>query len=128
VRHFNWFDYPRNDAVADLALNPDVTVRSRGVMEKCSFCVQRIEEGRIRANSEKRDLTDGDILPACMQSCPTQAIRFGDMNAADSAVADGMRNPRHYRALEELGILPSVGYLMRVRNDLQDNQKEHADG
>jgi molybdopterin-containing oxidoreductase family iron-sulfur binding subunit len=115
VRRFNWFDYPRNDE-ENLVLNPDVTVRMRGVMEKCSFCIQRIEDARIRANAEGRSIADGDVLPACMQSCPTKAIRFGDMNQPDSLVRRASAGPRFYRALEELGVKPSVGYLMNVRN------------
>lgn len=115
VRRFNWFDYPRNDE-ENLVLNPDVTVRMRGVMEKCSFCIQRIQDARIRANAEGRSIADGDMLPACMQSCPTKAIRFGDMNQADSHVRLASAGPRFYRVLEELGVKPSVGYLMNVRN------------
>ena len=117
VRRFNWFDYPRNDE-ENLVLNPDVTVRMRGVMEKCSFCIQRIQDARIRANAEGRSIADGDVLPACMQSCPTKAIRFGDMNQVDSQVRLASAGPRFYRALEELGVKPSVGYLMNVRNTL----------
>ncbi|MBT6156309.1 MAG: 4Fe-4S dicluster domain-containing protein [Planctomycetaceae bacterium] len=80
VRRFNWFDYEHNDTLQNLVLNPDVTVRSRGVMEKCSMCVQRIEEGKIAASSRGEPLTDGEIQTACQQSCPAQAIVFGDMN------------------------------------------------
>lgn len=115
VRRFNWFNYEREEE-ENLVLNPDVTVRSRGVMEKCSFCVQRIQEAKIVAKGEGRVPADGEIQPACMQSCPTRAIRFGDMNDRESAVAKEMRNPRHYRVLEELGVRPSVGYLMQVRH------------
>jgi len=116
IRRFNWFDYPRGKDGENLVLNPDVTIRSRGVMEKCSFCVQRIQEARIRAKTEDRTIIDGDIQTACMQSCPTRAIRFGDMNEEGSRLASAMRSPRHYRVLEELGIKPSVGYLSQVRN------------
>ncbi|MBR9979124.1 MAG: 4Fe-4S dicluster domain-containing protein, partial [Bacteroidetes bacterium] len=124
VRRFNWFDYPRDDGET-LVLNPDVTVRSRGVMEKCSFCVQRIQDARIRAKAEDRPIVEGDIQPACMQSCPTRAIRFGDMNNPDGAVSEAMSGPRHYRVLDELGIEPSVGYLMQVRNTGAHDTEEH---
>ena len=80
VRRFNWFEYPHDDELQNLALNPDVTVRSRGVMEKCSMCVQRIEEGKIEARRLGQPLVDGEIQTACQQSCPAQAIVFGDMN------------------------------------------------
>jgi Fe-S-cluster-containing dehydrogenase component len=126
VRRFNWFNYAR-DEEENLVLNPDVTVRTRGVMEKCSFCVQRIQEAKIVAKGEGRAPVDGEIQPACMQSCPTRAIRFGDMNDSDSSVSREMRNPRHYRVLEELGVKPSVGYLMQVRNTATPD-KEKGNG
>ena len=116
VRRFNWFDYPREDRLQNQALNPDVTVRSRGVMEKCSFCAQRIVEAKARARSEGRTLADGDVVPACQQSCPTQAIVFGDMNDPHSRLRGRMQDPRAYAALEELNVQPSVRYLMRVLN------------
>jgi Fe-S-cluster-containing dehydrogenase component len=123
IRRFNWFDYAR-DEEENLLLNPDVTVRSRGVMEKCSFCVQRIQEAKIVAKGEQRQPVDGEIQPACMQSCPTRAITFGDMNDSASAVAKLMHAPRHYHVLEELGIKPSVGYLMQVRNSGTDVKED----
>ena len=86
VRHFNWFEYPHYDPIANLALNPDVTVRSRGVMEKCTFCVQRIEEKKILARNEGRPIKDGEIQTACQQSCPADAIIFGDMKDLKSMV------------------------------------------
>ena len=116
VRRFNWLNYPREDATANLALNPDVVVRSRGVMEKCSFCVQRIGEARWRARREGRELADGDVQTACQQSCPTQAIAFGDLNDRDSEVARRKRDPRTYRVLEELHVEPVVHYQTRIRN------------
>ena len=116
VRRFNWFDYAHEDETRNLVLNPDVTVRSRGVMEKCSFCVQRIQEAKIQAKIHDRPLVDGEIQPACMQSCPTNAIVFGDMNDRASALVGETAKARHYRALEEVGVKPSVGYLMQVRN------------
>ena len=99
-----------------MVLNPDVTIRSRGVMEKCSFCVQRIQEAKIEAKRQGRALRDGDIQPACVQSCPAQAIVFGDRNDLESAIAKRRSDHRHYHVLEELGVLPSVGYLRKVRN------------
>jgi Fe-S-cluster-containing dehydrogenase component len=116
VRRFNWFDYDHEDEMANMVLNPDVTVRERGVMEKCSFCVQRIQTAKMDAKAEGRDMNDGDVLPACVQSCPSNAIVFGDMNDPESKVAQLMNNPRHYHALDEVGTLPSVGYLTLVRN------------
>ncbi|MDE2238202.1 MAG: 4Fe-4S dicluster domain-containing protein, partial [Elusimicrobia bacterium] len=117
VRRFNWFDYAHQDLVQNLALNPDVTVRQRGVMEKCNFCVQRIYSGKFQAREDDRVLKDGDITPACAQSCPAQAIVFGDMNDPDSRVAKVARRSRSYRVLAELGVGPSVFYQTKVRND-----------
>jgi len=116
VRRFNWFKYTHDDTLQNLVLNPEVTVRSRGVMEKCSMCVQRIEAGKIAARRRGKPLTDGQIQTACQQSCPTRAIVFGDMNDPDSQVSTAIRNPRRYRVLEELNIRPSVGYLRMVKN------------
>lgn len=116
VRRFNWFDYPRGDEMHKLLLNPDVTVRERGVMEKCTFCVQRIQEAKIIAKKEGRSVKDGEIKVACEQSCPTKAIVFGDMNDPESEISKRMNSARHYKVLEEIGIRPSVGYLTLVRN------------
>ncbi len=113
VRRFNWFDYDHSDPIAALALNPDVTVRTRGVMEKCSLCVQRIEAGKISARNERRNLVDGEIMPACAQSCPTQAIVFGDMADPASMIAHTKNDERNYVPLEELNLLPVVSYLRR---------------
>ncbi len=121
IRHFNWFQYRYGDEMQRLVLNPDVTVRDRGVMEKCSFCVQRIQLAKIEANREGRNVRDGDIQPACAQSCPAQAIVFGDMNDPDSGVAQRMNDPRSYRVLEELGVRPSIGYMTLVRNRSEDD-------
>jgi molybdopterin-containing oxidoreductase family iron-sulfur binding subunit len=114
VRRFNWFDYPRQDRLQNLALNPDVTVRSRGVMEKCTFCIQRIAAAKAEAKRDGVELADGDIRPACMDACPAGAIVFGDTNDADSHVARASADPRAYRVLEELNVRPSVAYLRRV--------------
>ena len=124
VRRFNWFQYVKNDefdfvANSDLGrmvLNPDVTVRSRGVVEKCSFCVQRIQEKKIKAKVEGRKIEDGEIQPACVQSCPANALVFGDMNNPESKISKFMKNERNYHLLEELHTLPSVGYLTKIRN------------
>jgi molybdopterin-containing oxidoreductase family iron-sulfur binding subunit len=117
VRRFNWFDYARDDVLANLALNPDVTVRSRGVMEKCSFCVQRIEEAKIRARNENRPIRDGEIQTACQQSCPAGAITFGNLLDAQARVAQLKREGRNYAILEELNLQPALSYLAKVRND-----------
>jgi molybdopterin-containing oxidoreductase family iron-sulfur binding subunit len=115
VRRFNWFDYARDDVLQNLALNPDVTVRSRGVMEKCTFCVQRIQDAKGRA-APNAPLRDGEVQTACQQSCPAGAIVFGNMNDPDSRVARQMRDGRAFAVLEELNVQPSVRYLMPVRN------------
>jgi molybdopterin-containing oxidoreductase family iron-sulfur binding subunit len=116
VRRFNWFDYGRPDRLADLVLNPDVTVRYRGVMEKCSFCVQRLHEAKVEAKRLGRPLADGEARTACQQSCPADAIVFGDVNDPKSRVARAAKDGRHYRVLEELNVKPSVGYLTKVRH------------
>ncbi len=126
VRRFNWFDYPRAEGLENLVLNPEVTVRSRGVMEKCSFCAQRIEAARIAARREGRELADGDIQPACQQSCPAGAIIFGDRNDPRSAVSRAVRDPRGYQLLVEYNLKPSVGYLRLVRNRPATGEREHA--
>jgi molybdopterin-containing oxidoreductase family iron-sulfur binding subunit len=118
VRRFNWFDYAHDDTLANLVLNPDVTVRSRGVMEKCTFCVQRIQEARSEASSRGlllHPLQDGDVQTACQQSCPAQAILFGNLNGP-SRVAWEANSPRSYQVLEQLNVQPSVHYLTLVRN------------
>jgi molybdopterin-containing oxidoreductase family iron-sulfur binding subunit len=116
VRRFNWFEYDRGDPIANLALNPDVTVRSRGVMEKCTFCVQRIEEIKIKARNEGRRLNDLEIQPACQQSCPANAIVFGDLTDVQSRVSTLKRSGRNYTLLDELNLRPAVSYLAKVRN------------
>jgi molybdopterin-containing oxidoreductase family iron-sulfur binding subunit len=116
VRRFNWFDYPHEDRFANLVLNPDVAVRSRGVMEKCSMCTQRIEEARIEAKQRGVPIPDGAIRMACEQSCPADAIVFGDLNDRKSRISAIRKDPRHFRLLEELNIEPAVGYLKLVQN------------
>jgi molybdopterin-containing oxidoreductase family iron-sulfur binding subunit len=116
VRHFNWFEYSHEDATANLALNPDVTVRSRGVMEKCTFCVQRIEEKKILARNEGRPINDGEIQTACQQSCPANAIIFGDQKDLKSIVNRNKKNGRNYLLLEDINTKPAVSYLAKVKN------------
>ncbi len=114
TRRFNWFQ-AEWAAPLDWQLNPDVTARTRGVMEKCTFCVQRIVEAKDRARREARPLADGDIAPACAQSCPAAAIVFGNVNDPASRIARLQANDRRYRALEELNTRPAVSYLERER-------------
>jgi molybdopterin-containing oxidoreductase family iron-sulfur binding subunit len=103
--------------VANLVLNPDVVVRSRGVMEKCSFCVQRIQEVKALARREGRALRDGDVRTACQQSCPAGAIAFGDLNDPESRVSHLARDARVFPLLAEVNLEPRVRYLAKVRND-----------
>ena len=121
VRRFNWFDYPHEDSLLNLALNPDVTVRSRGVMEKCSMCVQRIEEGKIDSKRRGEPLVDGLVQTACQQSCPAKAIVFGDLNDTSSKIHSVLDDPRRYGVLEEFNFRQSVSYLRVVRNREEPN-------
>lgn len=141
VRRFNWADYMgadsfpdnqgqgtvghldasvlmMNDDLTRMVLNPDVTVRSRGVMEKCSFCVQRLQEGKLKAKKENRVLTDNDAKTACQQACAADAIIFGNSNSKDSAVSIARRENKNrlYYSLEQLHTLPNVSYLAKIRN------------
>jgi len=110
AREFNWRDYPRPDPLSN-QLNPDVTVRRRGVMEKCTFCVQRIRRVEDQAHSENRAVRDGEVQPACAQACPAHAITFGLLEDPDSQVSIKARNSRGTLLLGELGTLPRVTYL-----------------
>ncbi|MEX2593442.1 MAG: TAT-variant-translocated molybdopterin oxidoreductase [Anditalea sp.] len=140
VRRFNWFKYhdnkefstvnvAQNDDLGKMVLNPDVTVRSRGVMEKCSLCVQRIQAGKLTAKREERKVKDGDIIPACAEACPTDAITFGDMNDPNSKLTQLLQikeetisfnktvnEERAYHVLEEISTSPNVWYLTKIRN------------
>lgn len=127
VRRFNWFkyhdnkefDYHMNNALGKMVLNPDVTVRSRGVMEKCSMCVQRIQAGKLKAKSEDRKVIDGEIVTACASACPTNAITFGDFNDQSGELRKLMEKElegRAYNVLEEINVSPNIWYLTKVRN------------
>jgi len=102
--------------LARMVLNPDVSVRSRGVMEKCSLCVQRIQLAKNTALKERRAIADGDVRTACQQSCPTGAITFGDLKDPDSRVSQLLAGRRAYKVLDDLGTRPNVGYLKKVRS------------
>lgn len=110
ARTFNFFDHEFPTPM-DFYLNPDVTVRRRGVMEKCTFCVQRIHKGQEKARAEGRPVKDGEIVPACAQACPAEAIVFGDMSDPESQVSHIARSERRYQLLPELGTEPRVTYL-----------------
>ncbi|HEX6893061.1 MAG TPA: 4Fe-4S dicluster domain-containing protein, partial [Chryseolinea sp.] len=143
VRRFNWFKYhdnsqfenvnpAMNTELGKMVLNPDVTVRSRGVMEKCSFCVQRIQQSKLTAKKERRPMADGEVVTACQASCSTGAISFGDINNPESKISKLLKikfnekgpsnidkiaeNPRAYQVLEEIGVKPNIWYLTKVRN------------
>jgi molybdopterin-containing oxidoreductase family iron-sulfur binding subunit len=152
VRRFNWFKYHNNQQfyqanpamntdLGRMVLNPDVTVRSRGVMEKCSFCVQRIQAGKLTAKKERRPMNDGEVVTACQAACTTGAIVFGDMNNPESNISKLLKiehdpknpnysfdkkigNPRAFRVLEEIGVKPNIFYLTKIRN--KDKAEHHA--
>ncbi len=148
VRRFNWADYTGSDSFGDnqkghvndvvldmnddltrMVLNPDVTVRSRGVIEKCSFCVQRLQEGKLKAKKDSRALSDSDVKVACQQACPTNAINFGNANSKESAITMARKeNPnRQFYVLEMLHVLPGVTYLAKVRNT-DEMPAHHTEG
>jgi molybdopterin-containing oxidoreductase family iron-sulfur binding subunit len=117
VRRFNFFLYSDFETTSyKLMRNPDVTVRSRGVMEKCTYCVQRINQAKMEATAAGRKLKDGDVVTACQQACPAQAIVFGDINDAASRVARLKAEPRSYGVLADLNTRPRTTYLAAVRN------------
>jgi MoCo/4Fe-4S cofactor protein with predicted Tat translocation signal len=153
VRRFNWFKYHDNQQFAQvnpvmntdlgrMVLNPEVTVRSRGVMEKCSFCIQRIQSGKVAAKRERRPIKDGEVITACQAACTSGAIVFGDMNDPESRISKllgiskdekgaaasdkKVANPRAYRVLEEIGVKPNIFYLTKIRNKEAAAEKEHA--
>ncbi len=136
VRRFNWLDYMKadlwpinepsitegeespfmTDNLTRMVLNPDVTVRARGVIEKCSFCTQRIQEGKLTAKKENRTLVDTDVKTACQSACPTGAITFGNINNKASNVHGKVAHPLNYQALEEINTRPSVTYMSKITN------------
>jgi len=153
VRRFNWADYTgadsfkdnqkfsgvgqldpvvhqMNDDLTRMVLNPDVTVRSRGVMEKCTFCIQRIQEGKLKAKLQNRPLQDGDVTTACAQACPTSAIVFGNVNDPNSKVAQLRRENerRKYYVIEQIHTLPNINYLAKIRNtdEIVSKESEHG--
>ena len=148
VRRFNWADYNGSDSFSDnqkgiisdttmdlqddltrMVLNPDVTVRARGVMEKCTFCVQRLQEGKLNAKKEGRPLKDGEVKTACMQACPTNAINFGNVNDKESRVSKiryEEQKARKFYVLEQLHTLSNVNYLAKVRNTEREVGSTHG--
>jgi MoCo/4Fe-4S cofactor protein with predicted Tat translocation signal len=132
VRRFNWFNYiannkfeqlnPTQDDLGRMVLNPDVVVRSRGVMEKCSMCVQRIQAGKLEAKQAGKKVEDGAIQTACAASCPSGSITFGDLNDEHSVVKEKSMGDRAYKVLEEVGTQSNISYLTKVRNV----EKNHA--
>lgn len=135
VRRFNWFNYPSykkftainpsQHEMGRMVLNPDVVVRTRGVMEKCSLCVQQIQGGKLLAKKAGRPVMDGDMNTACSDACPTNAIIFGDWNDTKSEIRKSADSDRSYQALEEVGIKPNIWYKVKVRN-IAEKKKEEA--
>lgn len=149
VRRFNWYDYQsadsfykdsifdnddwsQTDDLTRMVLNPDVTVRSRGVMEKCSFCVQKIQDGKLEAKKAGRKLKDGEVTTACQTSCPAEAIVFGDMNDKNSELSKMFADDRSYDLLHNIHVLSSVKYMTKVRNRPAEvaahTEEHHEDG
>jgi molybdopterin-containing oxidoreductase family iron-sulfur binding subunit len=125
-----------NNDLGKMVLNPDVTVRARGVMEKCTFCVQRIQSGKLQAKRESRRPVDGEISTACASACPSDALVFGDMKDPNSRISKTLKlkekekgveaqEPRAYHVLEELRVMPNVWYLTKIRNK-DENAKAEA--
>jgi len=153
VRRFNWADYTgadsfpnnrdqklvgkldpvveqMNEDLTRMVLNPDVTVRSRGVIEKCSFCVQRLQEAKLKAKKDDRVLADGDAKTACMQACPTDAIVFGNVHDKESRIAKTREEneQRLFYVIEQIHTLPNVNYLAKIRNTDEVIEEEHEGG
>lgn len=127
VRRFNWFNYSKVESPLNMALNPNVTVRSRGVMEKCTFCVHKIKAGKSTAKLEGRKLEDGEVKPACELTCPTKAITFGDMNSEESKVTKKFKDKRTYLLLEELNVVPAVRYMTKLWKTEEEIAGSHHD-
>ncbi len=125
VRRFNWFrfndndkfDFHFNNPLGKMVINPDVTVRTRGVMEKCSFCVQRIQEGKLKAKREGKSPNEVQVLTACQRACPSNAIVFGDLHNPESEVSKLHKNERGFTVLEEINVQSSVKYMTKIRNN-----------
>ncbi len=147
VRRFNWFKYHDNEQfdtnlamnndLGKMVLNPDVTVRARGVMEKCTFCVQRVQAGKLEAKKDGRRPKDGEVVSACASSCPSDAIVFGDMKDPESRISQLLqiqvgeksvesKEPRAYHVLEELRVMPNIWYLTKIRNKDQESKTDKA--
>ncbi len=135
VRRFNYFNFTKDTPeVMKLGKNPDVTIRSRGVMEKCTYCVQRISRAKVDAKQDGRGLADGDVVTACQQACPAEAIRFGDITDAASGVSQAKASPRNYNLLDDLHTKPRTTYLAKIRHPNRDitpappPAEDHGDG
>lgn len=129
VRRFNFFDHWKDyKDTLNMVWNPDVTVRSRGIMEKCTFCIQRINEAKGHAKDRKSMIKDSDLKTACQQTCPVDAITFGNVNDKESQMSKVLENPRVFRAMEVLNTRPSVNYLTKVRNVASRENEESTGG
>jgi molybdopterin-containing oxidoreductase family iron-sulfur binding subunit len=128
VRRFNFLQYSdKTTPSLKLLSNPDVTVRMRGVMEKCTYCVQRINEARINAQIEDRKIGGDEVVTACQGACPTRAIVFGNMADPESSVSKARKSPRNYGLLAELGTRPRTTYLAKLSNPGQDAAEKKAE-